>query len=332
MILTTRNAAVGFLVLLWSGSTVATPIPIIRGTIPEFSEPGFVVLFQDDGNGVFDPGAEAVSAAYPTTDGTFEFGGLSSNSQYFVGFGETVSEILSPGKINTILDDFTGVGEAEADPLNTNVSMVMLTEALGASRRLTTTLEAGSGSVELAAGEFDDTIRFAVGPGAEGVGMITWDGATDSTQPLPALSLNGVDLTAGGALNAFALYAGFDLSSTGGEFALRIFDQNEPAYSELVVPIPINGGLPTEMVTFPFQDFSGPVSADNVDAVQLVIRNAPGSADGQIAEFGLVQMEIEPEFFNTIVAVGEPQGILPLAFGLGAIVFLRNPRRPSQPD
>ena len=329
VVIRTRFAAhilVGFFLVASVGPLFGTTIPVINGNVPEFSAPGDVVLFVDDGNGIFDPGAEQVSAIYSTTDGQFYFDSLSPDSHYFVGFGQDVSEIVSPGELVSSLDDFVGSGESQASPTQTDVTSVMLANAIGGSRRLSTSLTDGSGYIELVASEHDNTIRFAVGTGVNGTGVITWDGATDGGDPLPAMALNGVDLTAAGTLDAFAVYAGFDSSSAGGEFALRLFKDGESSFSELVVPLPINGGLPTELVTFPFADFAGAVSADDVDAVQLVIQNAPGSSDGQIAEFGLVQMEISPEFFGSVVAVGEPVGSWPMLFGMGAFVFVRKRR------
>ena len=330
------NVFTGFIILSLVGlspvgSLSASQIPVISGTLPDFSDPGNVVLYEDNGDGIYDTGAETLSDVYSTLDGYYYFDSLSLGSEYFVGYRDVISELVTPSALVAPLDDFVGRGESESSPAKPDVTTVMQADAIGGSRRLTTSLLEGSGYIELSAGEYDDTIRFSTGTGVEGLGVLTWDGATVDGDSLPALALHGVDLTAAGTLDAFAVYAGFDSASAGGEFALRLYKQGETSYSELVVPLPINGGMPTELITFPFADFDGPVSPNDVDSVQLVIQNAPGSSDGRIDAFGLVRMEIAPEFFGEVIAVGEPQCSLPMAFALGAILLIRNRRSSVEP-
>ncbi|MCA9211708.1 MAG: PEP-CTERM sorting domain-containing protein, partial [Planctomycetales bacterium] len=293
-------------VAILGACVVAGPIPVIRGIVPDFTDPTFVVLFEDDGNGVFDPGAESVAQAYSSTDGFYEFGSLSASAGYYVGVGENVSELIYPGALTNRLDDFLGALESAADPTTTSVTAGSLADAIGGSRRLTSVLDSGSGYIQLSASAFDDTLRFASGTGAQGTGYITWDGSATGSSETPAMGLGGLDLTAAGTIDAFCVYTGFDSASVGTELVLRIYEGDASNYSEAAVDVPINNGLPTEFVTFAFDDFVGSVTADNVDAIQLIIRNAPGSADGQIAEFGLVDMEITPTFFESVIAVPEP--------------------------
>lgn len=314
---------------LLAGFCNAENIPIIQGTVPNYSGETFVVLFEDDGDGGYNSAQESVSQVYSSEDGAYEFGSLSADLNYFVGVNGQISSLITPGAVVESIDEFDVFSESEASPSDPHVTTHLLdTDILGGTRRLTTTLDNGIGNVELTVNNSGSSIRFASGPGAAGTAYVTWDGAADNAQPNPALMLGGIDLTFGGQLDAFTVRAGFDASSAGAELAFRIFNSDEDNYSETTLAVPINGGSATEFLTFRFSDLAGPVSANDVDAIQLVLQNAPGSADGQLAAAGFIQTIIEPEFSTPVLGVPEPVATNSFAMLiLGVSVLGRNPRR-----
>ena len=266
-------------------------------------------LFQDDGDGVFETNGDDVQVGADVltdADGNYYFDNVSANESYFVlqpeqvasGFqlDEQVSLLQLPGSANLVIDTFDTNQEVVATspaPASTggNLTFSNETEVIGGERDILAQLLAGVGEVELIVNPFNllPVLQYNSSSGVEGRAVVTWDGVDSSSSETPAMGLGGRDLTQGGINTGIAMNLGIDDAGSGNFLTLRIYQGDASNFSSANATIPITDGTAAGFVFIPFSDFSGPVSADNVDAIQMFVgQEGVPSADGQIDTIGVL--------------------------------------------
>ena len=253
------------------------------------------MAFFDPNNGDTQVGANAITDA----NGEYCFTDLDQSATYFVRQleqfvdGQSIAEQDSEAISFTpqlVIDEFitTQTTIAVPPPISTDSSALPFpdeTEVIGAERDLFVELTEGMSEVQLRVNPFNqqDVLLFDSSAGTTGQRMVTWDGQDGEGDTL-ALGLNGVDLTDGGVLNSFTLLMGVD--ANGGSAAIRIYQGNTTTPSEVTFPIPQTNGTASVWVNIPYDSLVGPVSADNVDAIELELLTGNSSVDGQIDVIG----------------------------------------------
>ncbi len=296
-------------------------IPAIEGmvyldtnanTTPDIGEEiagAAVQLFQDDGDGIFEPGGDDVQVgAEQTTDanGHYVFESLDSVFAYFVvqpcetvdtlSLSEQVSPLIDVSTPNLIIDAFETNQAATADPPapssdGSTLGFADETEVIGGERDLFVELESGVGELQLLVNPFNllEVLQFNASSGVEGSAFITWDGQDADANPTPSMGLGGRDLTQGGINTGFAFMLGIDTAGMGDALTLSLFQGDASNVSSASVEIPVTDGTATAFLFIPFSDFSGPVSPTNVDAIQMTLgMNSVPSADGQVSFVGVL--------------------------------------------
>ncbi len=266
-----------------------------------------VLLFQDNGDGVFDPATDTQVGVAATTDanGDYCFDDLDQNNTYFVqqpaqtADNKTLEERVSPAldfAPDLIIDEFQTPQTTIAvpPPVATDESSLQFpdeTEVIGAERDLAVQLTSGNSEVQLRVNPFNlnDVLLFDSSAGTTGDRVITWDGLDNDGDAL-GLGLGGRDLTVGGTLTGISMLIGVDANGANG--ALRIFQGSTGTFSEATFPIPVTGGTATQWVNIPFSSFSGPVDPSNVDAIQLELLTGSSSVDGQIDVIGVSRAQV----------------------------------------
>ena len=275
-----------------------------------------VQLFLDDGDGIFEPGTDDTQVGTDATtdaNGVYCFDGLVQDSQYFVQQPQqTVGGVQLQQQVSSaivfepqlIIDTFetTQATAAFPPPVSSDESSLTFpneNEAIGAERDLAVELQAGTSEVQLRVNPFglDDVLIFDSSAGTAGTREVTWDGV-DADGDVLALGLNGRDLTQGGTLSGLTMRMGVD--ANGADAIFRFYQGSTTTFSEVTVPIPVTGGAATEWVFVPFSDFSGPVNASDVDAIQLILETGNRSVDGQIDVVGALGANIA-NFDNDVV-------------------------------
>ena len=246
-----------------------------------------VKLFHDGGNGYFDGGATGgddtlVGTTTTNASGAYSFTGLAAGT-YFVeqmpatgyalpgGTNVATVNITSSnlqGTTGVVIDSFgttTQSATAAFPSGSTGDSYASATEAVGGGRDMFVQLTSVHGSVTLGADTTTpDALDFSTGPGAVGLGQVTWQGqATGSyaTAPGPmrnVTGLNHLDLTSSGAATGIELTVGADRAATG---TLKIYtDAND--WSSTTINIPNTGdGTATQEVYVPFANFTSGAGA-----------------------------------------------------------------------
>ena len=299
---------------------LAGDMPLITGTVfadannDNLVDPGegvqgaIVRLFQDDGDGIFEPGTDDVQVGTDATtdaNGVYCFANLDQDVSFFVqqpaqsadghALSEAVSAVIqfTPG---LVIDAFETTQSTAAfpPPVSNDESALGFpdeTEVIGAERDLAVQLTAGGSEVQLRVNPFglEDVLLFDSSAGSQGSREITWDGV-DADGDTLAFGLGGRDLTMGGTLSGITMRMGVDANGANARF--RLYQDNAGNVSELSVPIPVTGGTASQWVFLPFSDFSGPVSATNVDAIQLILETGSSSVDGQIDVIGVIGEQV----------------------------------------
>ena len=263
-----------------------------------------VNLFLDDGDGIFEPGAGDVLQQTLLTDvnGDYCFDDLDPDASFFVqqpaqqvagiGLSEQVSTLQTPSTPGVLIDSFVTNQQAVASPPAPAVSTSVLTfanesEVIGQGRDLVASLVSGDGEVAMIVNPFGtrETLRYNSDVAVAGNGSITWDG-TDLDAGTITMGLNGRDLTNGGTETGIMLRIGAVVA--GSTARMRFYQGNDLNFSEATLDIPVTiGGAATSYELIPFSSFLGPVTADDVDAIQLLLDagNASGN-DIELAEIG----------------------------------------------
>lgn len=277
-------------------------------------------LFEDDGDGIFEPGTEDFQVTVdPLTEGITDVNGvycfndLSLDSEYFVVqpeqtvdgivLQEMISGVIAPAEPDILIDDFEdptastpSQREVVANPTTPSVAGSLTladeTHILGREREYLAELISGVGEVAARIDRFDEgLLRFETTAGVEGRITMTWD-ATDSDPN----GLDGIDLTAGGTLTGISIMAGVDLSGAGEQ--VRVVLHNGADTIEALGDLPVtDGGVAEGHIFLPFTAFSaGTFTADDVDGIQLFIGEGSEAIDGQIEYIGV----IGPETVNVL--------------------------------
>ncbi len=259
-----------------------------------------VQLFQDDGDGVFEPGGDDIQVgADQVTDanGQYCFAGIEGTASFFlvqpaqvvgsVSLGQQVSGLLSPGAPNLLIDSFTTTQTAQATPpapSSDGSTLVFAdeSEVIGGERDLFVELISGVGEVELLVNPFGllPVLQFNSSSGVQGAAIVTWDGQDLNSGPTPDMGLNGRDLTQGGINTGLGMEIGIDLAGSGDSLSLRLYQGDASNFSEVMAPIPTTDGTATAYLFIPFTDFTGPVSADRRGRDPDVHRERRGAFGG----------------------------------------------------
>ncbi|MCA9216017.1 MAG: DUF11 domain-containing protein, partial [Planctomycetales bacterium] len=276
-------------------------------TAGEQVEGATVRLFQDDGDGIFEPGTQDFQVGADTTTdvaGVYCFENLDLDVQYFVfqpaqtvgavTLMDVMSSVINPSTPEIMIDDFedptsstSAQREAIADPTTPSVAGSLTladeTHILGTEREYLAELISGIGEVAARIDRFDQgLLRFETTAGVQGRITMTWDG-TDSDPN----GLNGLDLTAAGTLTGFSIKSGVDLSGSGEQ--VRVVLQSGADTSEAFGTLPVtNGGVAEGHIFIPFTDFVGAATADSVDGIQLFIGEGSQAIDGQMDYIGVI--------------------------------------------
>ncbi len=283
--------------------------------------PGATVqLFLDDGDGIPEDNGDDVFVTDQQTDsnGAYCFDELDGFSGYYVQqpsqvvdgipLPEQLSPLLLPGDPNLIVDRFQTSQSVEASPpppsfQSDTLSFPDETEVIGAERDLYVELISGASEVRLRVNPFGllPVLQFDATSGVQGRSIVTWDGTDDNGSPIPSMGLGGRDLTDQGQNVGFTMNLGVDASGSGEQVTILLYQGDASNVSSASATIPVTDGTATGFVFLPFSSFSGPVSASNVDAIQLLVGDGVSSADGQIDVIGIVGPKVH-DFANPSVA------------------------------
>ena len=294
-------------------------------------------LFRDDGDGVFDPAIDPMVGGSVQTDatGSYVFDNLAAETGYFVQrptqeiLGSLqpaqVSGLLSPSASLLTIDTFEDHQKVTADPLNPGASSAISdgsSSALGGERDLYVKLGEGVGEVSLRSNAFGvDVLQYDTASGVLGQGVITWDGVDYSGNPVPALGLGNVDLTVGGTATGFLVKLGIDISGDNELITFCLFRDSVDEFAEASAVIPLTNGTATETVFIPYADFDGPVSAEDVNAIQLLIGEGSKSVDAQVAYVTAIG-PVEQNF----AVVPEPSSVVLALLGFLSMLKFRRRR------
>jgi hypothetical protein len=273
-------------------------------------------LYQDNGDGIFDPGGGDVQQGpdYVTgTDGLYGFESLDATEKYFVQraalsvdgnlLPAAVSGLLDPGDVRIVIDAFSENQAVKANPLTPIATSTLndpMSSILGHERDMYVRLVGGIGEIEMRANAFGVAVlQYDTTSGVVGQGIITWDGIDMSAKPTPSLGLGDLDLTEGGVTEGILLRLGIDSSGAGESIDLRIFDDDPTVFSKASVLFPITDGTASASAFVSFDDFVGPVSPTRVNAIQLVVGQGAKSIDAQL------------DFMGTLGPVNQDFAIIP---------------------
>ena len=267
-----------------------------------------VRLYQDDGDGIFEPGTDDIQVgadAVTDANGEYCFNNLDQVENYFVqqlaqlvgdvSLAEQVSPLIDI-EPQLIIDSFQTTQSTSAlpPPISSDESSLVLGatgEVIGGERDLAVGLLAGTSEVQSRVNPFglSEVLLFDSSAGTTGTREVTWDGIDNDGENL-ALGLGGLDLTQGGELQGLTMLAGVDANGANARF--RLYQGSTANFSEVTVPIPVTGGAATSWLFIPFDDFVGGVEASNVDAIQLIIDTGNDSVDGQMDTIGVLGPEV----------------------------------------
>ncbi len=320
----------------------ATILPGIGGSVlPDgvgAAIPGVTVqLYRDDGNGAFDANVDAQIGTDLRTDanGAYYFDELELDENYFVyrplqqimgtNVSSDVSGLLSPGLPLLVIDTFDNRQTAKANPMTPVATSAVndpMSSAIGGERDLLVELMSGVGNVSLRSNAFGvDVLQYDTMAGVMGHGIVTWDGVDFSASATPALKLGNIDLTEGGQATGLVVRLGIDKTGIEEQLRFRIFRDSTTEYSEASVEFHATGGGATTTKFLPFEEFTGPVTPDDVNAIQMLLGDGSKSIDAQIDWIGAGGPTT-----HDFVIVPEPVATGLLWLGLLVIGVLRRQR------
>ncbi len=282
----------------------------------EVVEGAIVQLFVDDGDGVFDPVSgdlEAVQPVITELGGYYGFSALNPNKGYFVVqptqqveglvLPSQVSRLIEPGAHDLLFDSFESTQTVTAQPpapvqdASARSFVTGETEVIGGERDLFVALEAGEGSLLLAAnrGDFNGALHYQSEANSQGFARVTWDGE-DNDPVGVGNGLDGRDLTLNATQKGIAFWAG--AGTTGGMIEIRLLEEENSSVAER--PISFEG-LRYQFV--PFHEFFGEADPSQVDAIELLIEtDAPGGDAIEFDSFGTAGPKIVDLFSTETVA------------------------------
>jgi uncharacterized repeat protein (TIGR01451 family) len=247
-----------------------------------------VILVQDDGDGVYEPGGVDAEVATLTTDanGEYCFDNLDPDAAYFVvqpaqtvvgvALSQQVSDRILPGAPGLLIDGFVTTQTATASPPAPSSATAVIafaneSEVIGAERDILAELISGDGELSVVVNPFGGrpTLRFNADVAVTGAGTIAWDGVDLSAGTL-SMGLGGRDLTQGGAATGIVFRIGASIA--GATAQMRLYQGNDLNFSLATLNIPVTtGGAADSYAFIPFNDFFGAVSPTDVDAIELIL-------------------------------------------------------------
>ena len=198
-------------------------------------------LYQDDGDGIFEPGRRGQSDWPGLRHGCrrrYAFETLDPNASYFVqrgalDLGGTSSaggrERSADAGRNQFADRCVrqqsgGEGESARCRWRPRPSTIRCRMSWATNETCTCGWWAGSGEVELRSNAFGVAVlQYDNTSGVVGQAIITWDGVDMSASPIPSLGLGDLDLTQGGVNEGLVLRSGnrcdgFQRKATSADF------------------------------------------------------------------------------------------------------------------
>ena len=300
-----------------------------------------VQIFEDDGDGVFGLGDLQFGSDLITgNDGVYTFANLDSDRGYYVvqpgqsvgmdSYETNVGLLCVPSQHVLTIDDFVEIQSDTVTPLAQFSSSVALSaNILGGERDAYLQFLAGTADSTLRSNPYglNDVLAFDQSAGVASVATLTWDGVDGVADANVGLGLGGLDLTNGGLNTGIELSIGVDAAGAGDTFSLRLYQGSTTNFSQVVRPIPVTDGTATGTVVVPFSAFSGPVTAADVDAIQLDLGGQSPSIDMQLGFIGIIGPHVKDVPLTR--AVPEPATLrLMLVWAwLGLLGFRRDSRR-----
>lgn len=193
--------------------------------------------------------------------------------------------LASPADAVLPIDDFSSTQMLELTMGAASVaSSAPAPAAIGGERDLEIERVTGSGTatVDVNGGEPPQgQLLFDTPPGTEAILRLVWDGPDGDAEMTAPVGLGQLDLTDGGALDAFEIEFDSDLAIT---VSLRVYDALDPAgmtWSEATVLVNETPPGTFEFLEVPFTEFTldgpeGAASFANVGAVHLEIAGPAG--------------------------------------------------------
>ena len=293
-------------------------------------------LYLDNGDGVFDNNDTLYETTTTDEDGIYGFEDLDGLADYFVvqpeqvigsvTLMEQVSGLLSPGASKLIIDQFETSQEATAmSPVPSSDGSTLQfadeSEVIGAERDMFVEMNAGIGELRLRVNPFgmNPVLQYDSTSGVEGIATLTWDGIDNDPALAPAMGLGGIDLTEGGQNTGFTMKLGIDTAGEGDTITITLYQGSADNSSSASASIPLTDGTATGYLFMPFSSFTGPVSADNVDAIQANIGGNMASADAQVDFIGVTGPDVV-NFSNdsgSDLAINKTDGVAEVIAGEG---------------
>ena len=217
-------------------------------SVNEEIENATIQLFQDDGDGVFEPGAGDLQIGGDQStdaDGVYCFDNLDLNASYFVfqpaqqvngnNLEALTSVLTTPGMPDVLIDRFMTSQIATATPpapsMNSSTqTLADETEVIGRERDIVVELTEGDAAVSVEINPFGmrETMQFNANVGAEGSASIIWDGEDENASVI-STGLNGRDLTNGGRNTGIAMIIGSE--QAGSTARVRLFQGSDTNFS-----------------------------------------------------------------------------------------------------
>ena len=266
-----------------------------------------VQIFEDNGDGVFGLGDLQFGSDLITgIDGVYSFANLDSTRGYYVvqpgqsvggdAYEANIGLLCVPSQHALTIDDFVEIQSDRVTPLAPFSSSVALdANILGGERDAFLQFLTGTADSTLRSNPFglDDVLEFDQSAGVATAATLTWDGVDGVADASVGLGLGGLDLTNGGLNTGIELSIGIDAAGAGDTFSLRLYQGSTTNFSQVVLPIPVTDGTATGSVFVPFSAFNGPVTAANVDAIQLDLGGQSPSIDMQLDFIGIVGPQVK---------------------------------------
>ena len=265
-------------------------------------------LYQDDGDGLFEPGAGDALLDTTVTNGTgnYRFDRLSA-ANYWVeqpaqtagstDLGQFVSPLINisaleaQGIAGTSIDDFNN---AIVQTVTANSGSPTASDAadyagaLGGERDLQAQLTSGGAGESVTIDSQSGRLLFSSTASAQGTFVATYDGDDDSGSSLTFTGLGGVDLTDSG--NSIGIQARIRADQANSTLRLRIYTDGNN-FSESI-PFTVPGTNADTDVVFAFADFTtgvgaaGPANFTNVGAIEVTIATNVDGTDGRVTLLG----------------------------------------------
>lgn len=260
-------------------------------------------LYEDDGDGVFGTGDVQLGSRFSTgADGVYTFANLDPVRAYFVmqpgqtignqSYTSNVGSLLSPSAPLIMIDEFSSRQTVMVTALSTASASVARSTAdlIGGERDFYLHHDYGSAESSLRANPYglNSVLEFDQSAGVSSVATITWDGVDGVADTGVAMGLGGIDLTNGGLNTGIELKMGIDAAGDGDTFKLRLYQGSSDRYSEALAAVPLTNGTATTSIVIPFSAFVGPVTASDVDAIQLELGGQQPSIDMQLDYIGVI--------------------------------------------